>query len=204
MLSLPKNSHWHNYTGSDNMKVYTKILGNIADKEWQEAALDAEIEHIYLDQWTAQKSRFVAHSDLKNEFAVALGRNTRVKDGDILEYDADRRHIVIIKLLLCDVMQIDLSSLLKAEPDDIIHTAVELGHALGNQHWPAIVKGCKVYVPLTVDRKVMESVMRTHAFEGITFTFESAAQITPFLSPHEVRRLMGGTEPECGHTHHQH
>ena len=33
------------------MKVYTKILGNIADKEWQEAALDAEIEHIYLDQW---------------------------------------------------------------------------------------------------------------------------------------------------------
>ena len=39
--------------------------------------------------------------------------------------------------------------------DVVVRTAFELGHALGNQHWPAVVKGDRVYVPLTVDRKVM-------------------------------------------------
>ena len=46
-----------------------------------------------------------------------------------------------------------------------MRTCVELGHALGNQHWPALVKGDRVFVPLTVDRKVMASVMNTHRFE---------------------------------------
>lgn len=184
------------------MKIYTKILGNIADKEWQLRSAEATKEHLLLDQWTAQKSRFVARSDRDREFAVGLERNTRLKDGDILDYDATRQTMVVIRLSLRDIMQIDLCSLLQAEPDDIIHTAVELGHALGNQHWPAVVKGCKVYVPLTVDRKVMESVMKTHAFEGITFSFVAAAQIIPFLSPHELRRLMGAADPQHEHSHH--
>lgn len=184
------------------MKIYTKILGNIADKEWQLRSAEATKEHLLLDQWTAQKSRFVARSDRDREFAVGLERNTRLKDGDILDYDATRQTMVVIRLSLRDIMQIDLCALLQAEPDDIIHTAVELGHALGNQHWPAVVKGCKVYVPLTVDRKVMESVMKTHAFEEITFSFVSAAQIIPFLSPHELRRLMGAADPQHEHSHH--
>jgi urease accessory protein len=68
---------------------------------------------------------------------------------------------------------------------------VELGHALGNQHWAAVVRGTKVYVPLMVDRKVMESVMQTHAFEHIFYSFRPAQQIIPYLTPHEVRRLLG-------------
>ena len=184
------------------MKVYTSILGNIADGKWREMVATADIEHIPLDQWTAQKSRFMARSDKGREYAVALERNTRLKDGDILDYDASQRRMAIVRLSLRDVMEIDLGSLLQAQPDDIIHTAFELGHALGNQHWPAIVKGCKVYVPLTVDRKVMESVMRTHAIENITFSFESAAQIIPYLSPHEIRRLIGDNAPEHNAEHH--
>ena len=185
------------------MKIYTKPLGNITDADWRDRTTEAEKEYLYLDQWTAQKSRFIAQSDHRREFAVAMERNARLRDGDILDYNAEKRHIVIIRLSLRDVMEIDLGTLLQAEPDDIIHTSLELGHALGNQHWPAVVKGCKVYVPLTVDRKVMESVMETHAFEGIEYSFQSAAQIIPYLSPHEVRRLMGGTEPEY-HTEHHH
>ena len=42
-----------------------------------------------------------------------------------------------------------------SRPRSRMRTCVELGHALGNQHWPALVKGNRVYVPLTVDRKVM-------------------------------------------------
>jgi urease accessory protein len=81
---------------------------------------------------------------------------------------------------------------------------VELGHALGNQHWPALVKDGVVYVPLTVDRKVMASVMNTHRFEGIRYEFVPGARIVPYLAPHESRRLFGGAEgPVHFHTQDQ-
>lgn len=79
-------------------------------------------------------------------------------------------------------------------------TCVELGHALGNQHWPALVKGTCVYVPLTVDRKVMSSVMKTHRFEGIQYSFVPGSEIVPYLAPHESRRLFGAAEGAV-HTH---
>ena len=83
-----------------------------------------------------------------------------------------------------------------------MRTCVELGHALGNQHWPALVKGAKVYVPLTVDRKVMASVMKTHRFENIAYDFAPGAEIVPYLAPHELRRLFGGAEgPVHSHAH---
>ena len=82
-----------------------------------------------------------------------------------------------------------------------MRTCVELGHALGNQHWPALVKGTRVYVPLTVDRKVMSSVMNTHRFEGIRYEFVPGGEIVPYLAPHESRRLFGGAEgPVHSHT----
>ena len=74
----------------------------------------------------------------------------------------------------------------------------------GNQHWPALVKGNRVYVPLTVDRKVMSSVMNTHRFEGIRYEFVPGGEIVPYLAPHESRRLFGGAEgPVHSHTHEQ-
>ena len=68
---------------------------------------------------------------------------------------------------------------------------VELGHALGNQHWAAVVKGRRVYVPLAVSRAVMASVMKTHSFEGVTYAFVPGADVIAHLAPREARRLFG-------------
>lgn len=77
-------------------------------------------------------------------------------------------------------------------------TCVELGHALGNQHWPAVIRGTRVYVPLTIARTVMASVMKTHAFEGISCAFAPGAEVISYLAPHEARRLFGAAD---GHRH---
>jgi urease accessory protein len=56
---------------------------------------------------------------------------------------------------------------------------------------------------MTIDRKVMESVMRTHAIENISISFRRGAEVIPYLAPHEVRRLFGGTDPATAeHSHH--
>ena len=182
------------------MKIFTRIIGNVAAPEWRERAAAADKEYIELDQWTAQKSRFASTSDRGNEYAVSLERNSRINDGDILFEDARHGTMLVVRVRLNDVMAIDMSSLASMPPQTIIHIAVELGHAIGNQHWPAVVKGTKVYVPLTVDKKVMLAVLETHHIEDITYRFEEGTEIIPYLAPHEIRRLFGG----AGHESHAH
>lgn len=183
------------------MKVYNEVLGNInTDPEWKSKIENTETDYIFLDQWTAQKSRFLAKGVSGTEYPVALRRHTQVADGDIIEYDPETNRAAVLRIELAPVLVIDMSALADKDHDTIIRTSVELGHAIGNQHWPAVVKGTKVYVPLTVDEKVMMSVMETHNIEGITYTFEKGLSVIPYLAPHEIRRLFGG----AGHESHAH
>ena len=192
------------------MRIYRNILGNIGEPQWSAKLGSADISHIELDQWTAQKSRFVAHDNKGREYAIALKRGSHIHDGDILDYDPESNRITLLRLRLNDIMVIDMGPLTRMEPQTIISTAVELGHAIGNQHWPAVVHGTKVYVPLTVDRKVMQSVMNTHNIAHIAISFRNAEQVTPYLSPQEIRRLLATTanhhddEQHSPHDHHKH
>lgn len=190
------------------MRIYTEIIGNINSAEWVERAKDSTIESIVLDGWSGQKSRFVARSDRGGEYAVSLARGHRLSDGDIIEYEPTQRHMVIIRLRLSDVLVVDLGLLVGASPETIIRTAVELGHAIGNQHWAAVVKSTKVYIPMVTERRVMQSVMRTHNIEGLRYDFRPASEVIPYLAPHEIRRLFGAsaqqtTEHQHNHKHHE-
>lgn len=186
------------------MKVYTEIIGNIYLPEWKEKLHNVEVETIYLDQWTAQKSRFLAKSEKGEEYPIALKRHSHVIDGDIIEFLPDTNKVVVLRLELSPVLVIDMGALKEKDPDTMIRISVELGHAIGNQHWPAVVKGTKVYVPLTVDKKVMLSVMETHHIEGISYEFQKGLEIIPYLAPHEIRRLFGGTGQESHSHEHMH
>lgn len=174
----------------------------LRDPQWEEKLRDVEVDFIPLDQWTAQKSRFLAKGASGREYPVALKRHTQVADGDIIEFDPEGGKAAVLRIELNPVMVVDLGGVTDRSPEDLIRVSLELGHAIGNQHWPAVVKGTKVYVPLTVDKKVMMSVMETHHIEGITFGFEKGFDVIPFLLPHEIRRLFGGAGHEShAHTH---
>ena len=177
----------------------TEILGNISSVEWRSRAENLHVRKIEVNQWTAQKSRFVAYDDFGEEYIIHLPRHTQLHDGDIVAYDADAHLVTIISLQLQDVMVVDMGALSRQPFDVGLRTAVELGHALGNQHWAAVVRGTKVYVPLILDRKVMQSVMQSHNFEHIDYSFRPADMVIPYLSPQEVRRLLGSTHHDSHH-----
>lgn len=171
------------------MKVYTEVLGNInRDQQWKEKLKNMETDYIFLDQWTAQKSRFLGKGTSGEEYPIALKRHTQVADGDVIDFNPDTKKAVVLKIELSPVLVIDLGALADKDHETIIRRSVELGHAIGNQHWPAVVKGTKVYVPLTVDKKVMLSVMETHNLEGISYDFQKGVEIIPYLAPHEIDR----------------
>jgi urease accessory protein len=176
------------------MIIIEAILGNTADAEWKTRLEGAHIDWLALDQWEAQKNRFRKRSASGLELAVSLDRGAFLRDGDILLWDEPARRATVARISLRDVMIVHLDGLAAASPQLAMQTCVELGHALGNQHWPALVKGMRVFVPLTVDRKVMASVMKTHRFEHIRYEFAPGSEIIPYLAPHESRRLFGGAE----------
>jgi urease accessory protein len=184
------------------MIVVETILGNRSDPAWRVRLAGADVDLLKIDQWEAQKSRFRKSTGKGTELAISLDRGTYVHDGDVLLWDARAGAAVVARIDLRDVMIVRLGGLLRLPPEAAMRTCVELGHALGNQHWPALVKGDLVYVPLTVDRKVMASVMATHRFEDIQYEFAPGREVIPFLAPHESRRLFGGTEALVhSHTH---
>lgn len=146
------------------------------------------------------KSRFIVTGDKGTQCAVALKRNHQLIEGDVLKYDPATGKAIVARIELSPVFVIDLSAVEKEDKLKIIETCIELGHAIGNQHWPAVIKGTKVYVPLTVDKKVMESVMYTHSIPGVTYEFQPGKEVIPYLAPHEIRNLFGGTAQES-HAH---
>ena len=182
------------------MILIEAVLGNAGDPEWTQRLAAATVDALALDHWEAQKNRFRRRTAAGTEIAVSLDRGTFLRDGDVLLWDESSRRAVVANISLREVMVVYLDELAALSPEIAMRTCVELGHALGNQHWPALVKGARVYVPLIVDRKVMASVMRTHRFEGIRYEFVPGGEVVPYLAPHESRRLFGGAQGPA-HTH---
>ncbi len=185
------------------MIIIENILGNSNEAPWQERLAHADIDWLRLDQWEAQKSRLRKATEQDVELALSLERNTRLRDGDVLMWSDSPPRAIVARIDLNEVMVIELADVVAGGTDAIVRTIFELGHALGNQHWPAIVKDTRVFVPLTVDLKVMASVMKTHALPGVRYDFVPGAEVIPYMAPHESRRLFGGA-PAHSHAPQEH
>lgn len=176
------------------------VLGNADEPDWQDRLGSVRVDRLVLDQWEAQKNRLRKRTLDGVELALSLGRGNRLRDGDVLHWDESRSTAIVARVELGEVMVVDLGRL-ATEPAEVgLRSAVELGHAIGNQHWPAVVQGTRMYVPLTVDRKVMDSVMRTHDLAEISHSFVPGTEVIAYLAPHEARRLFGGAD-STPHSH---
>ena len=120
------------------MILVESVVGNERDPAWRERLDGATVDSLRLDQWQAQKNRFRRRTEADVEIAVALERNTHLRDGDILHWDEAGRRAIVVRIRLLDVLVVRLDGVLDQPAEMLARTCVELGHALGNQHWPAV------------------------------------------------------------------
>lgn len=184
------------------MIVIEKILGNIKrDADWRERLQHASLDVLALSQWEAQKSRCRKTTRDGQDLGISLDRHQVLADGDVLLWDEANRSAVVVQMNLRDVMVIHLESLLATDMATVLKTAFELGHALGNQHWKSVIKGNRIFIPMTVATKVMDSVMKTHGFHALPYSFVKGETILPHLTQPEARLLFGGAEDSATHVH---
>jgi len=184
------------------MIIVEKVLGNIKrDAQWQARTANNPADLLELSQWEAQKSRCRKTTRAGLELGIALPRHQLLEDGDVILWDEEQARVVVVKIQLRDVMVIDLQSLLAHEQHKLMQISFELGHALGNQHWKAIFRETRIFIPLTVATHVMDAVMKTHGFHHLPYSFVRGESILPELTQSEARLLFGGAEDAATHVH---
>ena len=183
--------------GSDTLLRVDTILGCATEGPWPGRLARARVDVLRLDQAEALKSRLRKATNAGQEVAISLDRGVQLRDGDILRWDQASRTAIVARVDLGEVLVIDIGALDRPGPAPLA-LCVELGQALGNQHWPAVVKGTRVFVPLMVAQSVMASVMKTHSFADIRYWFAPGAEVLARLTPGEARRLLGAGG---GHRH---
>ena len=174
------------------------VLGNAGDGGWPSRLREAVIDVLALDAAEAHRTRLRKRTAGGTDVAIALERGVQLRDGDVLDWDESKQTAVVVRVDLPDVMIVDLSTLLGGPAEALLARSVEIGHALGNQHWPALVKGGRVYVPVTVAPRVMATVLKTHDVDSVSCSFARGADVQPQLAPEEARMLFAGP---AGHTH---
>lgn len=169
------------------MLVIEKVLGNVhidpsLSAEHQEWQRSGDVEVVELTPLEAQKIRQRIVGNKGSRLGMNLERGTVLQDGDVLYRDSREARMILVRLKPEEVLCITLLS--TTSEAELIHVAVRLGHMLGNQHWPVKTDGRTIYVPISVDKKVMETVLKTYNLPGIIYTFDThAVGAIPPLQP---------------------
>ena len=120
---------------------------------------EGRLDEVTVEEREAHKSRLRLHTVKGRELGLLLPRGTVLAAGDVFALEGEEGG-VLVQLSLQEVMV--LAPLPYADPAERLRRAVRLGHVLGNQHWPVAVVGEQVLVPVSLDRAVMETVLKTH------------------------------------------
>ena len=155
------------------MLVINEIAGNINDESWISRYNEMNrLSHVTTIMFTRLESeralllKKLPESD--EEIGINLKRGIVLHDGDILYYKTDEM-MLVAGIEPEEMMVFEMVG--ELYEDTMFESVVRLGHAIGNQHWQIKVVEGKVYVPLTIDKNVMESVMQTHNIPGIKYRF---------------------------------
>lgn len=155
------------------MYVVNTVLSNVHTDEAialkiQELDKEDKVERVHIPFHDAGRRRLRLTTDAGTHVGVDL-QTEALQDGDVLAGSEGTDRLILVEVAPSEAMALRMSE--EVPPDQLFEFAIKLGHMLGNQHWPIAVENDVVLTPLSIDHKVMETVIRTHGFTGIEWEF---------------------------------
>lgn len=132
-----------------------KILGNINSdsdlyEKYQDMLKKDKVEKIELSRLQADRTRIRKVSDKGTDLALTLNPGSHIYDGDVVLLTEER--IIIAKRGSENVAIVSLNKDISTE--QILETAIKLGHIIGNMHRPIRVVNNKVCFPIESDSEI--------------------------------------------------
>ncbi len=122
---------------------------------------------VHLSQSDRAKGRIQAQSTSGVSVGIIKSRDWSLRQGDVFVTESG-------KLLLIYLQQQRLMVLSFTEPvTDRAIELVHLGHALGNQHCPIVIRNQKIYLQPTGDTAIIEKIIRDFQIPGLKIEYES-------------------------------
>ena len=132
-----------------------KILGNIhsdsyLQEKYQDMKKKDKVEKIELNRLEADRIRIRKVSDKGTDLALTLNPGSHIHDGDVILVAEET--MVIAKRESENVAIISINNDISAE--QILDTAIKLGHIIGNMHRPIRVINNRLYFPIQSDSEI--------------------------------------------------
>lgn len=133
----------------------SKILGNIHSdsdlyEKYQDMLKKDKVEKIELSRLQADRTRIRKVSDKGTDLALTLNPGSHIYDGDVVLLTEER--IIIAKRGSENVAVVSLNNDISTE--QILETAIKLGHIIGNMHRPIRIVNNKVCFPIQSDSEI--------------------------------------------------
>jgi len=152
------------------MRRIDGVIGNRHDdpdleKRIAEHERAGTLERVLIESGERKKSRLRVETDSGTDLGIVVG-DDELRSGDVLFVDEAGAAVVVFETREALVVE------LPPADESTTASAVEFGHRVGNQHWDIAVEGGAVYVPLDVERRIIEDVLGPYVPEGARTRYE--------------------------------
>lgn len=132
-----------------------KIIGNINSdsdlhEKYQAMMKNNKIEQIQVSRLEADRTRIRKLSNKGTDLALTMEPGSHINDGDIVLLTEER--MIIAKRESENIVIVSLNSDISTQ--QILETAIKLGHIIGNMHRPIKVTNNKIYFPIQSDSEI--------------------------------------------------
>lgn len=145
-------------------------LGNVKqDSDLAQLIITKPYLEVSLRESDRYKGRIHTHTDSGIAIGIIKSRDHALKSGDLFKTDGDQ--LILINLQETELMVLDLSTIGHQFSVDKL---VNLGHALGNHHYPIMMQSGKIYVQLITDKSILEKLIKDLDVPGLQINYETA------------------------------
>jgi urease accessory protein len=189
------------------MTLLTKTyLGNsLQDAELNSRLAEAQGQNLglslNLDPVDCVKGRIYAHTNSGEQVGIIKDRSWEMRDGDVFLMETGQWLVVHVRMAESIVACFSPAEVGDPQwnPAETALALVQLGHCLGNHHWPMLIEQNQIVILLTAqNRGVFEALLHEIDLPGLRVTYETRS-----LEPERIVTSDQGFQVDS-HVHARH